>query len=319
MIPAQESMSLASPIKNSDRVTILKDRAQGFSAIREFFALRAVTEVDCPLLSANASVDAHIDLIEAIYNGCGKRYLHSSPEYGMKRLLAEGIGDIYQLSHVFRDGEEGSLHSPEFMMCEWYRLGFSFEEMIQETCKFCEIFLGEQKPTYLSYRDAFLLHADIDPFTASDLKLKNCLKEEAPFQSRDDLLNLIIGCIIQPKLKGLVSISHYPASQAALAQTTQIDGFEVAKRFELFFNGVELANGYKELASSKLQRPRFEQANELRIELGKKPLPIDENFLQALDQLPACCGVAVGIDRLFMLRHNKTSLKEILPFHWPIS
>lgn len=308
------------------RLANLFDRAHMLSAARQFFKDRKVLEVDCPILTEGASIDAHIDLMPALFNGNETRYLHSSPEYGMKRLLVEGIGDIYQISHVFRDSEFGRKHNPEFCMVEWYRLGFTFEDMIQETVDFIRLFLGPLPSTTLSYRDAFLKLAEIDYLRFSNQQLLDYLKPfsypDIDSNDKDALLNLILGIVIEPKLgqDELTVLAYYPHTQAALAKKHIRDQEQVALRFEVYYKGVELANGYQELADPKEQRQRFQEANTQRLALQKQPLPLDEKFLTALEKgLPECCGVAVGFDRLMMLRNNADSLKEVIPFDWASS
>jgi lysyl-tRNA synthetase class 2 len=293
---------------------------------RLFFKERGVVEVDCPLLTAHASVDLHIDLIPALYAGVQTRYLHSSPEYGMKRLLVEGIGDCYQLAHVFRDGEYGKKHNPEFMMAEWYRLGASFEPFMLETVDFIRLFLGDLPVEMITYRQAYEKFLGINPFTATEEELIALLKkheiEVYPSlleEGKDSILNVLMGTFIEPELgkNALTVLKYYPSSQAALAKTTIVDGNSVASRFEIYYRGVELCNGYDELADPKEQRARFEESNHDRVRFGKFPLPIDEAFLAALKKgLPACCGVAVGFDRLMMLRHQASCLAEVIPFDW---
>lgn len=307
------------------RLAILRDRGFMLSQARDFFKSRQVCEVDCPLLSLSASIDAHIDLIPAQPFG-ETRHLHSSPEYGMKRLLAEGMGDIFQLSHVFRNGEMGTKHNPEFTMCEWYRLNISFDTMIQETLAFIQLFLGVIPNTTLSYREAFQRFANIDYIKASSQDLLNYIRDEniehysnIEEESKDDLLNLILAHRIEPNLgtEGLCVLTYYPATQAALAQTYDRNGEMVGERFEIYYRGIELANGYHELADPIEQRKRLEEANKARIHMGKNPLPLDENFLQALKVgLPDCCGVAVGFDRLMMLRHNQDNISKVISFSW---
>ncbi len=311
---------------NSAKIAILHDRSHMFALAREFFSKRGVKEVDVPLLSASASVDAHIDLITAIYNQKETRYLHSSPEFGMKRLLAMGIGDIYQLAHVFRDGEYGVKHNPEFTMAEWYRIGITFEEMIQETFDFVKLFIGDHPTISITYKDAIQRYAGFDYTSATNEDLWRYIKklDHTPYagmehEDKDALLNMILAISVEPHLgcEGLCALTHYPATQAALAQTKWHGQEAVAERFEIYYQGVELANGYHELADAHEQRHRFLEANIQRIALGKSPLPIDENFLAALELgLPECCGVAVGFDRLMMLRHQSPSLAAILPFDW---
>ena len=255
-----------------------------FAAVRDFFACRNVMEVDCPILSASASVDEYIDLITAKYlkKTC---YLHSSPEYGMKRLLADGSGDIYQMSHVFRDGEQGSRHNPEFMMVEWYRCGFSYKEIIEETCDFIRVFVGNKKSVTITYDEAFQ---------------KYCNK-------KGEDLTYLFATEVEPSLDPniLTVIKDFPKEQCALAK---IEG-NIARRFEVFYGGMELANGYQELTDHQEQHQRLLESNKRR----KIPLPIDNLFLQALEKgLPECCGVAVGFDRLMMLRHSVKDISDIL-------
>ncbi len=312
-------------MSESPRNSILRDRAAMLAQARKFFHERGVLEVDCPLITAAASVDLHIDLIPT-YHSSGVRYLHSSPEYGMKRLLAEGIGDIYQLAHVFRQEEASHKHNPEFMMAEWYRLGLPFEQMIEETLDFMRLFLGPLPATVISYRQAFIRYGGIDYINLSTADLSNYLLERgfmiydsAVEEGKDALLNLVMGLVIEPQLgqDGLCALAYYPSSQAALAQTRQHGDEPVAERFEIYYRGYELCNGYHELVDPDEQRKRFEEANMQRVEHGKEALPIDEKLLAALEiGLPDCSGVAVGVDRLMMLRHNKAHISEVIPFCW---
>lgn len=316
-------MSHASP-KCSTKIEILRDRAYMLAKARRFFHARDVFEVDCPLITKAASVDAHIDLI-AVRDKGDWRYLHSSPEYGMKRLLADGIGDIYQLNHVFRQGEQSAKHNPEFMMAEWYRRGISFEAMMEETVDFVRLFLGNLPHYILSYREAFLTYTGIDYLHASLPELSDYLKKNGitPYpgieeEGKDALLNLILGSLIEPHLghNAFCVLAYYPASQAALAKTCQRGEEVAAERFEIYYRGLELANGYHELADAEEQHKRLIEANQFRQQLGKETLPIDEKFLEALQKgLPDCCGVAVGFDRLMMLRH-KASIDQVIPFTW---
>lgn len=300
------------------KMDILKDRAHLFQKVRSFFFDRGVVEVDCPLLSSYASVDAHIDLIPATFAASTPCFLHSSPEYGMKRLLSDGIGDIFQLSHVFRDGECGSKHNPEFMMIEWYRVGMPFEKLIEETCDVCKLFLGNLPTKTVSYKHAFQTYLGIDPFSADVEELQKRLPKECT-GSRDDLLNYLLAMFIEPHLgkDSLTVLAYYPPSQAALSKTRMLDQNVVAERFEIYYQGVELANGYHELQDPKEQLKRLEDANVLRKEMGKNTLPIDKRFIKALEKgLPECSGVAVGFDRLMMLRHKSKSIGDVLPFDW---
>jgi lysyl-tRNA synthetase class 2 len=294
---------------------------------RAFFAERNVMETDCPALSQSAPVDLHIDVMKVAAKNEQTSYLHTSPEYGMKRLIAAGIGDIYQISHVFRDGEIGPLHNPEFTMAEWYRLGISFEEMIAETLDFIRLFLGNLPYRAMNYREVLKKHLGIDYLTDSLPHLLNYaqshgldLPNDASTWDRDTILALLVSFLIEPALGNaeLFVLQYFPASQAALSKTTALaDGEKVACRFEVYYRGIELANGYHELTDAVEQRSRFEDSNRARLKAGKEALKIDEKLLEALESgLPDCCGVAVGFDRLLMLKHQEKDLKNILPMTW---
>jgi len=309
------------------KLHFLRDRAHMLHQTRSFFTERNVLEVDCPALGLAAPVDLHIEVMKVQLKEQQIGYLHTSPEYGMKRLLAMGIGDIYQISHVFRDGEIGPLHNPEFTMAEWYRLGFSFDQMIEETLAFIRLFLGELPSSRLSYADAFSHYLGIDYTTQTPQDLLAlaqtkgiALSDDAPTWDKDTLLQLLMSIAIEPHLGNdhLLVLLHFPATQSALAKTMRLPhGEEVACRFEVYYRGMELANGYHELTDPIEQRRRFEQTNRKRLKAGKGPLQIDEKFLNALELgLPDCCGVAVGFDRLMLLRHAQSSLVNILPFSW---
>jgi elongation factor P--(R)-beta-lysine ligase len=308
------------------KCAVLKDRAFMLAQSRAFFSVRNILEVDCPILTKGASVDAHIDLIPVLYAGEETRYMHSSPEYGMKRLLAAGLGDIYQLSHVFRDGESSPKHNPEFMMAEWYRVGISFEEMIAETFDYVRLFLGPLPAHTISYRDAILQYAGFDYLEASVPFLLDYLHQKGiqPYagieqEGKDALLNIILATFVEPHLGNgeLCALAYYPASQAALAQTRLIGEEQVAERFEVYYKGLELSNGYHELTNAKELRRRFIEANQVRADLGKNQLPLDESFLESLEKgLPDSCGVAVGFDRLMMLRHKTLQIGDVIPFVW---
>lgn len=307
------------------KTAILRDRAHMLQTVRAFFDEKQVLEVDCPALSQAAPIDQYIDVMQVIPKKGEVSYLHTSAEYGMKRLLVAGMPDIYQLSHVFRKEEMSPLHQPEFMMAEWYRIGFSFEEMIEETLEFIRLFVGPLPKTVLTYRELFSYFLQIDSEKATLSDLLHCasihhlhLPESATTWDKETLLQLLLGTLIEPKLgkDALFVLTHYPASQAALAKTsTLLDKTQVAHRFEIYYQGIELANGYEELTDAFELRKRFEKANEERKKAGKEALKMDEEFLKALEKgLPNCCGVAVGFDRLMLLRHKVKDLKDILPF-----
>lgn len=259
-----------------------------------------------------ASVDTHIDLMPALLGGKETLYLISSPEHAMKGLLADGMGDIYQLGKVFRDEAVSPRHNHEFTLSEWYRVGFTFEQMVDETIDFIAHFLGDRPRIAISYREAFWKYLSIDYLAASKEQLKNCLIERGvePYEG-EDLLNQLLGLFIEPELgRGTyTALTHYPSNQAALARSIMRGDESVAERFEIYYEGIELANGYHELANPVEQRKRYEEANQERLRLGKCALPIDEPFLASLEKgLPDCCGVAVGFDRVVMLSLNQKSL-----------
>jgi lysyl-tRNA synthetase class 2 len=306
-------------MNNNLRTSILLDRSHCLQLVRSFFLNRGVVEVDCPLLTRYAPVDEHIDLIETKE----QRFLSSSPEYLMKRLLCEGMPDLYQLGHVYRAKEAGKKHNPEFTLLEWYRKGFTFEQMIEETLCCLALLLGEKPVEKLTYREAFLRTLSIDPLKDTKNTLLNAIealqiakKEEMEKEPKDTLLQLLLGYSVEPLLgqSGWTVLYDFPASQAALAK---IDG-AIAKRFEIYLNGVELANGYDEEPSAKELRKRFEEANEKRKAAGKPAYPLDLYFLKTLKEtpLPPTCGVAVGFDRLLMLRHKTENIEDVLPFSW---
>lgn len=280
-------------------------RASSLSMVRTFFAERSVMEVDTNVLSPYAPIDLHIDVMK-VETGHGKiGYLHTSPEYAMKKLLSQGSGDIYQLGHVFRAGEEGLLHSPEFTMLEWYRVGMDFVPFIDETLDLIRLFFGPLKKEIISYREALLRFAGVD--LDGSLEKAHEIEPSSENWDRDTKLDLLFTHLVEPKLGqgALTVITDYPSSQAALAKKAMVEGHEVAKRFEVYFEGVELANGYDELTDAKEQRARLIEENDNRIEVGKESLPIDEEFLAALESgIPECCGVAVGFDRLVILASN---------------
>lgn len=278
--------------------------------VRAFFADRHVLEVDTPILSPTAPVATHIDVMTIHFSNGQRGYLHTSTEYAMKRLLAEHPIDMYQLCHVFREGESSERHNPEFTMIEWYRIGFSIQQLIHETVQLIELFIGPQKPIFMTYRELFLKYCGFDPFTVT-------AKELHPTWALDTALDYHMSFKVQPQMEGLHIIQGFPPSQAALAQLTHDGSNLVAERYEIYYNGLELANGFHELTDPVEQRARFENDIKEREAFGKPPLPIDEEFLQALEKgIPDCSGVAVGFDRLMMLQQKTSSLQEVIPFPW---
>ena len=306
--------------------TKIAQRANALTLARSFFSQRGLIEVDCLILSSKAAIDVNIDLFTVSSPIHGQKFLFSSPECPMKRLLSQGSGDIFYLGHVFRHEDAGYRHSPEFLLAEWYRIGISFQQMMEETVEFSELFIGSRRHCFLSYRQAFLTYAKIDPYTASFPELVHACQhfEGYPVEqsSVDDLLNLLLALKVEPCFDPtcITVLYHYPSSQAALARQTDEDGHRVAERFEIYCGGLELANGYHELADATEQRARLIADNAERERLGKEAYPIDENFLASLGRgLPDCCGVAVGVDRLLMIQQAATSIADVMPISWEMA
>lgn len=279
---------------------------------RLFFAERALLEIDCGALVKQAPIDSNIDCIRTDQDG---GFLHTSPEYLLKRLLSEGIGDCYFLGHVYRKGELGHLHNPEFTMVEWYRVGFSLEEMIQESADFLALFFGKKPVHYLPYKKAFEIYVGIEFETAPLLELQKLTQSD---WDRKTCLHYLLSHRIEPHLghDQLTALIDYPPDEAALACVVEKDGKIWAERFEIYHEGIELANGYHELADAFELRRRFQMINKQRLLENKFPYELDETFLTSLQNLPDCSGVALGFDRAMMLRHKTSSIKQVLPFAW---
>jgi len=320
---------------------MLRLRAALLARTRSFFAARDVLEVDTPIVVNAPVTDVHLHSATVRLEGTepavpqGRHYfLHTSPEYAMKRLLAAGVGDIYQICHVVRGFERGRLHNAEFTLIEWYRLGFSLDALMSEVAALVSELLraggspGEARPhaasrpcARMSYREAFLRELALDPFTAPLEELADQARragfERAAASDRDELLELLMGTLVGPRLgqEGqLIFVHGYPASQAALARLDPGDP-RAAQRFELYCEGVELANGFHELASPAEQRSRFERDLEERRRLGLPDASVDERLLAALQAgLPDCCGVALGFDRTLMLAAGVERIDAVLPF-----
>ncbi len=308
----------------------LRLRAGLLSRIRAFFAARGVLEVDTPALSAATIPDPDIHGFATRYHGPGPRhgaslYLHTSPEFPMKRLLAAGSGDIYQIAKVFRDREAGGRHNPEFTLLEWYRVGWDHHRLMDEVAALVAELLPEftrQPAERFSYRELFGRYLDLDPFRSSVAELSACAEAQGiglptslPDDDPDPWLDLLLTHCIEPRLPvdRPVFVYDYPPSQAALARIRP-DAPPVAERFELYLGGIELANGFHELADPIEQRRRFERDNRLRVDRGLPAMPLDEYLLAALEQLPDCAGVALGVDRLLMLAAGKDKLDQALAF-----
>lgn len=304
----------------------LESRARQLAWVRGFFAQRGVLEVETPVLGRCGVTDINIDSIPAspspIAAGSEEGWLQTSPEYHMKRLLASGSGPIYQVARVFRDGESGRRHNPEFSLLEWYRPGFTDVDLMAEVSDLVCGWLGCEAPGIMRYRDAFLRFAGIDPFLAGKSELlARCEQWMEPPQlrglSRDNCLDLLMSCQVEPALAdiGPVFITGYPESQAALARVSEQDGLRQAHRFELYVQGVELCNGYWELTDREEQQRRFAADNHTRVSAGKPEMPVDQAFLAALEAgVPDCSGVALGLDRLLMLKLGLDDIASVIAF-----
>lgn len=301
---------------------MLERRAQLLALARQFFGERGVLEVDTPVVVNAAVTDVHIESAQVRWPGIAPgAFLHTSPEYAMKRLLAAGSGDIYQICHVVRGFEQGRLHNPEFTLIEWYRLGYSMEQLMDEVEALVRALLGagSRSGERISYRDAFLRELALDPLEASLGQLKAaahaCGFVAQEDTERDELLEALMATRVGPALgEGALTFVHgYPATQAALARLDPQDA-RIARRFELYCEGVELANGFEELASEAEQRKRFEADNRERLRRGW-PVALDERLLAALAHgLPPCAGVALGFDRTLMLATGAHRIDEVLAF-----
>jgi lysyl-tRNA synthetase class 2 len=303
---------------------MLQKRAALFAHIRHFFSARKVLEVDVPAITAQAVTDPHIDSLCVSFSGRADfaGHLITSPELYMKRLLAAGSGDIYSLSHVFRVDESGSRHHREFTMLEWYRIGWNLDALMQEVRDLVCGLIGrtEKMVRYTTYRQAFLDHAGVDPFRATLTELKQCAQEKlSPAFDTDERaiwLDLLFSHLVEPQLQGLVFVMEFPVAQAALAQTkTDECGNAVAARFELYIDGVEIANGYQEELCAEVLRQRFQQDQAVRAQREQIVPEMDECFLAAMAAgLPACAGVALGVDRLLMVASGEKTIRAVVPF-----
>ena len=294
----------------------LRLRSETLRRLREFFHRRGFLEVETPLLAAEVIPESHIEPVAA---GTAA-WLQASPELHMKRLLAEGAGAIYQITRSFRGGERGAEHNPEFTIVEWYRPGDDFQMGMSLLADLCQEVGGAPRAQLASYQDVLLEHAGLDPFKATLEELQAAAGID-PVDDRDLLLDAICARV-HPKLghdRPLI-VYHYPASQSALARTaTDESGNAVAERFELFWKGLELANGYHELTDAAELRTRLERVGELRRAAGKPPLPMPESLLAAMERgLPPCAGVALGLDRLLMAMSGAADIGDMLALGgWP--
>lgn len=306
----------------------VRARARLLARIREFFRDAGVLEVETPSASICASTDPALESLATRYAGPGSPqgltlYLQTSPEFAMKRLLAAGSGPIYQICKVFRDGERGRLHNPEFTLLEWYRPDFDYHRLMGEVAELVQAVLGTPMGLERStYAELFHRHLGLDPHGAALEELRECAvaqgvaPDNATALSRDDWLNLLLSHCIEPDLgRGRLSFVYdYPPSQAALARIRS-GSCSVAERFELYLEGRELANGFQELTDAASQRRRFEADLARRARNAQAVPPLDERLLAALEAgLPECAGVAVGLDRLLMVLTGARHIDQVLTF-----
>jgi lysyl-tRNA synthetase class 2 len=303
----------------SASLAVLKKRAELLASIREFFAARAVLEVDVPVLGVSTVTDPHLQAIPAEVAG-QRQFLQTSPEFYVKRLLAAGVGSCYYLGKAFRQDERGRRHRPEFTMLEWYRLGFDDRQLREEIIELIAAVGEDVVSRQRSYYDLFVEHLGVDPHAADAGQLAQLAAEKLDVHWSDTdkstWLDLLFSHCIEPHLEQLVLVYDYPACQCALARTaTDERGQLVAKRFEVFWNGMELANGYWELTDAKEQAARFQVDNQTRQQLGLPQVAADDQLLAALEAgLPDCAGVALGVDRLLMCLQGAATIDDVVPF-----
>lgn len=315
----------------STRSEALRLRAALNALVRLFLAERDVLEVETPILSQAGNSDPNIQSFTATFSGhvdagSRTRWLRTSPEYPLKRLLAEGIGDCYELGRVFRNGESGGRHNPEFTMLEWYRLGMDHLQLSEEVVALVQRALGlvgrEAEVASCTYRELFEQALGLDPLTASEARLRAALRDteiEAGDMGRDDWLDLLLTHRIQPRFPAerITVVRDWPASQCALARIRPGEP-PVAERFEVFLGTIELANGYHELTDAAEQHERF-MHDLARREAKVAPLPpLDERLIHSMARgMPACAGVALGMDRLLMGLLGTDRIAEVLAFDFP--
>jgi lysyl-tRNA synthetase class 2 len=303
-------------------LTVLRLRARWLKQVREFFEARQVMEVETPSISFASVPDPNIASLKT--NVAGRScYLQTSPELYMKRLLAAGSGPIYQISRVFRDGEIGRLHNPEFSLVEWYQPGYSQQQLIQEVSELvialCEPGTDAGKIQYITYQQLFMDTVGINPLSEDWPSLQTYCQTshlDCPVDTDDwsGAMDWLMAIAIQPSMQGMLFVTHYPATQASLAKLDPHDQ-SVAMRFELFIDGIEMANGFEELTDADQQRQRFEFENRQRQRTGMAPVSLDEKFLAALQSgMPECSGVALGLDRLLMWKTASDKVRDVMSF-----
>ena len=296
----------------------IRERARIYRQIRSFFNQRGCLEVDTPLLMPHGNPDANIESLYFELDGV-KQCLQTSPEFAMKRLLAADSGSIFQICHAFRGGERGRLHHVEFSLLEWYRVGYDYQQLMNEIeLLITSLSLKNCQFSRIRYRELFqqCLDIDIDEIDLADLRelcgkrVDGCNSNSLEF---DQCLDLLLSLLIAPSLAGYLFVYDYPVSQASLARCLPNDS--AAERFELFYDGIELANGFSELTDAKEQRARFTSENRIRESRGQAKMEIDERLLDAMEAgLPDCAGVALGLDRLLMILLDCDSIEQVLTF-----
>ncbi len=300
-------------------IQALQARAKMYAEIRDFFAKRDVLEVETPLMCARGVTDPYIQAF-----GVNDKFLQTSPEYAMKRLLSAGVGSIYQICKAFRQEEAGSMHNPEFTMLEWYRVGFNLEQLMDEMDNLLQLIVDCKPAKIVSYTQVFQDMLGINPHRANIDMLQKCAIEHNINLTTQAMVNLtvtdwlqiIMSHVIEPKLTGAAPwiIYDFPAEQAALAKIVQKDDL-VAARFEVYIDGIELANGYYELQDATEQERRFAADNEIRCNNNIKFMQADERLVAALASgFPECSGVALGLDRILMHKMQVKSIADVLSF-----
>lgn len=305
----------------SAALAVLQQRSELNAAVRARFARQGVWEVETPTLARSSCLDPQVPSYRVV---CGEeqRWLQTSPENHMKRLLAAGSGPIYRLGPVFREGERGRWHGPEFTMLEWYRPGWTDCDLMQDLAELVHELGGPDSYQSSRYADLIAQATGLDMFDCEQGALARCCAtkglQDAESMSRDALLDFLMGVEVGPTLgrDGLQFVTHFPASQAALARLDDDDP-RVARRFELYWQGVELANGFYELSDADEQRRRFDDEIDLRRRRNQPSIPRDTDLLDALEHgLPACAGVAVGVDRLYALLLGQSRVDAVQSFAW---
>ena len=317
----------------SASIEILQKRAEIIRKIRTFFDEAKFIEVQTPLLSSESIIDQYIDPVAVNSSSLQlpdalstkQLYLQTSPEFAMKRILAAGAEAIYQICPAVRSGESGAMHNPEFTMLEWYRIGDTFADGIRLLRELVSSVVTEAPCVEQTYQSAFIEHAGFDPLSVTVPRLEQHAQHlgiqyvGSPIVHRDDWLNMIFDQSVAPSLgqAGPLVLTHYPITQAALAQVCEEDP-RTCERFELFIRGIELANGYGELLDAEELRLRCDATNEKRTMIGKDALPVPQQLLQAMAHgLPRCSGCALGVDRLVCLMLDKHDIRHVMSF--PIS